>query len=603
MITAIQFGGFTLDSNNGVSVNVIRERSGPQRATSLAIPARDRGVSVLDITPQSKIIEIEGTLSHPNASLGSFQTRIQDFNAATQQQADLILTTPLGIFMYEDCVLMNSDSVLIQESHWNIDYMKFRLEFLAPKGHAISSELTENSFVGISTSPYSNEIAVGGSLRPDGVITLSLDSTGGNSLNNIVFLNKTTNESIAVGTSEFASNDVIVINNKTKQVTYNSRAKIFSGILPSFLTGTNKWKVTVESGSSLHASQTASNSERNVYGANYLSQQINPDGNISLAQIDLSIKRIEGSIDSTILLDDFSDSSISSEWTVANGVTESGGKLNIGDGGTNPSGNATAQSTTTSNKGWIWTWGVVNRGTGGDPSLYTEITDGSKYIRFTNRNDVQRYDISTSGFGGESITDLTTYGEIKVLQEGNDIKVYVGGSVVLTIAGQSMTSMTIKGLSNQNTNQQQTWDNVKYITATSSNANDDLIVEIQTDSGGLPSGSVVSGAQTTISQSDISSSSFNVVPIKFNSISLTSATDYHIVARQANDGGDANNYYSVKVNTGGGYSQGSVATSNNSGSSWTEQTDDLYFKVYDAFATGFDLDVNIDYYVTHHAVG
>lgn len=105
-----------------------------------------------------------------------------------------------------------------------------------------------------------------------------------------------------------------------------------------------------------------------------------------------------------------------------------------------------------------------------------------------------------------------------------------------------------------------------------------LVVRIETDTAGKPSGTLVaSNATTTISSSLISSSFKYVMALFSTPVELTGNTSYWIVVQHA--AGTQNSKYLVAGETGKKYASGNVATYN--GTTWTKVTTaNLNFAVY-----------------------
>jgi len=612
MISSITFGNFPLTSSNGVSVNVIREKSAAERAVGILRPARDRGVEVISLTPQGKIIEINGTLSGTANSIATYQLRVRDFAAIFQQEADLTLVGTDGVFKYEDCICLNPQSIFRTEDHFNIDFIPFTLTILAPTGRAISTTLTENSFLNITDSPFSNEIEVGGSLRPDPQITLTLDSTGGVAVTQLGFLNKSTNESLSIATN-YKSNDVIFIDGKTKIVTYNSRQKHFAGVIPRLILGTNQFRATVETGSSVHQSQTGSDTARSVYAANHLSQQIVPDGNITVPQIDLLIKRVIGSVVNLASYDDFEDNTKDTDkwtYTESTGTVQETGevmRMNYIDDGTQDM-RADTDGKTDGDPIVGAKFGIQNSGTtSGDNDVWCEITDGTNYIRAVLLTDVSQFQFEWAGTYGTGTKRINANGgTVEIREDGSNILLILNGSTEQTLSGVSIAAnshLNCRARHNSGSTSGtrfMTVDNVEFYTVSSQTSNTDLELEIQTDSGGDPSGTAVASATAVVKQSDVTED-YAIIPVTFTTPpSLSSGVTYHILLKQT--GGDVTNHYLIKSNTAGAYTAGEVSISSDSGASWADQTEDLWFKLYDSFPSGFNLDVQYDYFITHHSV-
>lgn len=601
MASSFTFGSFPLTSANSISVSVVREKSPAERSLGLLQPARSIGIDVVSITPKAKIIEIEGTIS-VSGSLNTYTTTVRDFIAAMYQQADLQIGTTDGLFIYEDCVCLNPENMLRQEAHYNVNFLPFRLEILAPKGRAIATSLTSNTFSNISDSPYTNDVTIGGSLAAEPYITLTIDSTGGSNLSNITFLNVDTNESISVATN-YQSGDVVQIDTKDKSVKYNTKNKRFTGLLPRFKLGDNKFKIDVESSETVHISQETSDSTRSVYGTNYLAQQINPDANISVAQIDLLIKRVEQTLFQKTLYDDCNDNSLNtSKWTTAGAgtITEQNGRIELSSTAPN---SATLTSAETDFNGVKFEFGNTGNGTESESlSFYAQLSGNSLSILVQQFIQANTSGIRVNGVDVKTISGAQHVWEFKPV--GSDIQIYADGTLQYTVTGQTFNSLgTFEVKCASPVNSRTIWvDNIEKYETTNAALNSDLTVEIRSDSTGVPAGSAITNGTAIVKASNISTSAFTIVPVTFTTApSASDATDYHIVIYQS--GGDVNNYYSVKVNTAGGYSQGNVETSSNSGSSWNEvSSEDLWMRVYSSFPTGFDIDAQIDYFVTHHSV-
>lgn len=610
MITSIQFGDYILSSVNNVNVNVIRDKSAAESAIGLLQPARARGIDVVSIVDKGKIIEIEGTISH-SGSAQTYTDAIRDFVAVFQIQADLLLGASDGLFVYENCVVLNRDNVLRDEAHWNIDFIRFSLQILAPDGVAVATSLTNNSFDNITSSPYTNEISIGGSANPQPIITLTLDSVGAG-VGSMSFLNRTTNESISVAT-QYNSDDIVQIDTKNKQVLYNTRVKRFTGLFPQFQLGKNRFKIDVESSGTLHQSQTSSNSDRSVQGNTWLSQRINPDTTISASQIELLVSKTEAPQTVLSLYDDFNDNSLDTDkWGVSVGtVNETNNELQVKG---NTGGSPLSSTVDTNNKtggdpivGAKWSQAHIDGTHGGGGDFYAEVTDGTNLIRIEHNivNNTMFITLNGTYGSGSPASWSATGGSLEIVEVGSDIQVKFNNSVKHTISG-----VLIEANSNfrcfahtaapGGVDHLLRVNNVQFYTADNGTAITDLILEIQTNSAGDPSGTPVTNATTTIKVADISDS-FTIIPAIFsNAPSLSSGVDYHIVANQT--GGDANNYYSIKINTAGGYSQGEVSVSTDAGSNWTDQSEDMWFKLYGAFASDFNLDVDLDHFVTHYSL-
>lgn len=596
MANTIQFGTFSFDRANGVSVRVIREKSAAERAVALLQPARERGLDIISLVGKAKIIQVEGTIS-ASTTQSTYTGTVRDFVTAVLQEDDLFISTADGLFVYESCICLNPESMLRDEEHYNTNFIRFTLEFLAPKGVAIANNLTqsESAFTGITSSPYTNQIQIQGTAHPDPIISLAIDSVG-SGLSKVAFLNRDTNELLAVATN-YVSGDVVLVDTKEKRVQYNARPKRFSGVFPRFRTGENRFRLTAEASSTIHASQTDFDSEYAVFSSVWAAQKIQPTADVSVSQIELLLKQF--SDNKPVLIDDFQDNSIdTSEWITQGTVAEEDGRLRIGVSTETNSGDSYAQSTTASDEVLEIDWLHGDDRVG---KLQFRNSNGSKIIEFDYTGGPNTYTITTTGYRGESLgaTKHSPDFRVRVEQKGDDIHVIVDNTTVLKLLGQTMETLVVRGIAENGTTDKIRLDNFKA--GFNFMANTDLVVEIQTDSGGLPSGTAVTNGSTKIKAWDIGKDQFTFLPAIFATApSLINATDYHIVIKQT--GGDKKNFFTLKKNTAGGYGNGSFETTSDSGVNWTSQADDLVFKLFSTFPTGWNIGLEIDYFKTHHSV-
>ncbi len=619
MITAAKFRDFDLDATNGISVNSIEEKNAPERAIALAQPARSRGVTVLSLSEKAKIISVRGTIKS-DTNISTYQEYVRDFIAALMEEGNLQLVSTDGIYYYEDCILLNPTSIIPVEEHYNIDYVPFNLQFLAPNGIALSATLTEAAFSNISSSPYSSTLSLLGTIAPEPIITLTLDSTGGVQLANIVFINKENNESISIAT-QYQGSDIVVVDTKEKSVMYNARRKRFSGIFPNFFLNDNRFKIMVETSTSIHASELGSDNTRSVYAGNFVDQKITPSANITVPQVDLLIKQIIGVIESLELYDLCNTDVIPTAlWDVSGedvhgNTSNPSGSLTaytVGElGGGGATGNAVLTTDDVSSQGWKMGYVFYHEGTTNEDNALIQLKteDNSKIIslvcRYNRSGEDNQYFLrmETTGFGGAAVAEYqtSTSSTFEVIQDGADIKVYFDGELKSTISGYTLGDMKLRAQVPNGNHFRITVDDVYKHLLTSQNANSDVTVELQTDNAGKASGTAVASGSVTIAKASIPTSGYVVYPFTFPDVALSISTVYHILVKQS--GGDGNNYYSVKVNSAGTYVSGNVLTSSDGGLTWTPRTDeDMYFKLYTSLPSGFNLDVSIGYRKSHYSV-
>jgi hypothetical protein len=100
-----------------------------------------------------------------------------------------------------------------------------------------------------------------------------------------------------------------------------------------------------------------------------------------------------------------------------------------------------------------------------------------------------------------------------------------------------------------------------------------LIASIRATSGGLPTGpDLTSGS---ISCNIIDNRNYEVYAIPVSDLEVSSGTQYAIVVRAT---GQAYGDIAVSINASGGYSGGHTSSSSNSGSTWSNDSSDLWFE-------------------------
>ena len=139
------------------------------------------------------------------------------------------------------------------------------------------------------------------------------------------------------------------------------------------------------------------------------------------------------------------------------------------------------------------------------------------------------------------------------------------------------------------------------------NAGNPVALEIQTDSGGSPSGTAVTNGTTSVTIGSIPQEKTWIDFVFSTPPTLTLNTKYWIVLKFLE--GNANVYVAASYNRAASdsYSDGAAKYSEDSGSNWSSFSGegssywhDAAFKVYTwSGAPTFDIDIDIDYYKTY----
>jgi hypothetical protein len=124
-----------------------------------------------------------------------------------------------------------------------------------------------------------------------------------------------------------------------------------------------------------------------------------------------------------------------------------------------------------------------------------------------------------------------------------------------------------------------------------------ITVRIETDSAGVPSGTLVNAAATITQANPFSSSSFGWGTFNFASaFSLTATTKYWIIVKAAATLSSTNRYLLQANNNQ--YTTGVLGKSVNSGTSYSlfsTSLEDLMFRFYQASGGSFAVALSVDY--------
>jgi predicted phage tail component-like protein len=139
-----------------------------------------------------------------------------------------------------------------------------------------------------------------------------------------------------------------------------------------------------------------------------------------------------------------------------------------------------------------------------------------------------------------------------------------------------------------------------YLKKSAADPPNPLVIEIQTDSAGKPSGSAVSNATFSLAVAGVSTDAGWILINSTNKFTLSANTRYWIVLKTT--AGDASHYFEWfgVSGTNATYGRGNEAISSDAGTNWTDQpTYDCAFKLLyggKAEASAPNLTLDIDYY-------
>ena len=208
-------------------------------------------------------------------------------------------------------------------------------------------------------------------------------------------------------------------------------------------------------------------------------------------------------------------------------------------------------------------------------------------------------------------TEIDFYGVFPNFRVGtNNFKLTAGGIICqeLDFDAADITSGTnivntskYKAQSFEVPNRDETFKGISVIVNKTGTPTGNLVAEIQTDNGGEPSGSVVTGATINIAPADVGLTFAWITEYAANLFTLEANTKYWMVFKAT--GVDAVNYYSIGYvsGTNATYTKGNYAYSNDSGATWTDEpTKDLGFKImFGGEPSSGSVKMTVEYYKTY----
>jgi hypothetical protein len=609
----ITFGNYSLDSSHNILLDGWREIHGAERDVTVLKTVGTRGVIVLNAKFNGKVLEVTGGIECTEPI-----QEARDFLLAMSREGQpLMIENDEGTFVYDGAYVINIDDAFPMKDLLDARLIKFRLLFLCPRGFARSTTQVTQTSNSIASAPYSGSITIDGDTSPEPIINITLVDVSG--ITDLFFTNLTTNQQINITDQTFADGDIVSFDTENKRVTLNGTAINFNGVFPDFIIGINNYQLTVAGTSSLVVDQQQYNAEEILFGNNWLGQSFQVSGAQTISQLGLLIKRVNADVLS--LYDDFNDNSIdATKWNTSGQVEETGGRLRLYE---RRSGTDYTSIANTDNKTAVTPPGEpvtgfqvsIPTGFGGGGSDGREyeigVTDGTFRVWFVWGGSTGKMVVRQSGgyYGGS--TDLTGQfnmpSTVSMRQVGSDILFYADTNLVLTLTGKTVKAnsrLLIQAYRSSGSSGADAYfevDNVYVLT--SSNDNSDITVTIETDATGEPSGTPVANGSLTIAASEIGTDSFTDIIKEFATApSLSSATTYHVVIKQT--GGDINNYYIIKKQNTAVLANGNLQTTPDAGSNWTQvTTEDLYVKLWNAFPSGFDLEMDIMYFPSYLSIG
>lgn len=249
--TAISYDAFDMQTANVITSDI---GDAPIFERNLGVQNRIRkaGAIITDDTFETKVIPTAGYIEDTSDTL--LEGRIDDFNAAmAKKNKQLDIGYEGGTRRYIATPQRVSVTRPVRAANW----AKFEVDFLVTEFGKNTSATTLLSAVSTTASPKSHAIVIDGNAPQQSLlITLTLTSFTGASINTLTLKNNDTGQAISVS-RKWVAGDVLVVDVDLQKVTVNGVVTDFSGAFPSFEAG-NRTLVYSDDFTARNVSVTAS---------------------------------------------------------------------------------------------------------------------------------------------------------------------------------------------------------------------------------------------------------------------------------------------------------------------------------------------------------
>jgi len=121
-------------------------------------------------------------------------------------------------------------------------WAKLGLNFSCYKAFGEDTSNTTETFLNKTTTPYTDDISIGGTAPAQPDIEITIDSVTASGDKYMQLKNTDNGDYCKVTDDSWAADDVLVISNREKKITLNTVVVEYLGIMPEWLPGTNNWE-------------------------------------------------------------------------------------------------------------------------------------------------------------------------------------------------------------------------------------------------------------------------------------------------------------------------------------------------------------------------
>lgn len=249
MSTSIQFNNYSLQDND-IRVKDIIYRNLPEKIINLEPKIRRDGFRLINTYYSEKEIKVAGSVTKDTSA--ELKVKVDAMKEALHiDEANLDIDDGGTTIRW----ICSVKEINVPEQHYHITRIPFNISFVCqPFGKSITNTNDLKTITNASTSPYVNTINPVGSAPPLPTLKWTLDNIPTTPITQIVFANSTTGDSITVSSLALdATGDYLEINcdNMTVKVSHDGGSATsvdYSGVFPTFVTGSNSYSVTITGG-------------------------------------------------------------------------------------------------------------------------------------------------------------------------------------------------------------------------------------------------------------------------------------------------------------------------------------------------------------------
>lgn len=125
-----------------------------------------------------------------------------------------------------------------------LKWARVSIKFECYKAFGEDVSATSESFLDKTTSPFTDDITIGGSAPAQPEITININSLTASGEKFIQIKNTDNGDYVKITASDWTADDIVIISTRTATVTRNGNVVEYLGIMPEWVPGVNNWEYT-----------------------------------------------------------------------------------------------------------------------------------------------------------------------------------------------------------------------------------------------------------------------------------------------------------------------------------------------------------------------